>query len=461
MRKLRAVSFILFFGFSRFAFAEDFEIRNVGASFQKAESPGEVQITEYFSERPPEVVFNSPKDIKNCKIDGAACDPSVPIPLKLKASDHRARRFVLRFDTNGKKNEIAFNVLGKGFPEYTVLGESSLKDFFVLSPFAAAAPGISNDYWGAKLLILRPDGSIYFYRHLQEVGFDFQPFSFGGRQFYSYLLAKRGFIDLTTEGNRVILDDRFNVVKTLDKMVDMHEFSHLGPDHYLWIESRKIKTPLGGCMLGHDIVEEKNGKISFQMNTADLLKQGLTYIDPLLSAYLYEDEQCRDIFHLNTVQIVDEDHLLLGMLHSVVMYDKKKKKVDWVYGGPESVFPLAPEMKNAGIHTSHWDAKTQTLTFLKNNSEGNISAQLIEVGIDPKALKLKTFKILYSSTFPSKSMGSQYAHGGDVYTLGFGLKVVPNMNDIVEIKSGKPVMEIRFLDPFCSGYRVHRMPEIK
>jgi hypothetical protein len=441
-------------------FTADFEIENVDKDFimRSDSDPTRLDLNEYYSTKPPAVHFLEPADIKDCTLDDKPCDATKMISLKLSQNEYCAHPFRLRYVRNDQPHLFTVVVLGSQFPHYQVIGQSAINDLILLSPFALDSPTSANESKGT-LLAIDPKGGVYFYRRYPHIVADFRPHQFGQTRIYSYLKAKRGIQALTIEGERVILNSQFQPLRTLHDASDLHEFLMLGPEHTINLISRKVRTPMGGCMLGNEISEKKRGKIIFQMNTADLLKQGLTFPDFRLSAFAYDGEICQDIFHLNAIQILGKDKWLLGFARSVVMYDKKRKKVEWVFGGADSMFPVPEYLQAVFMHTAHWREDRQELTFFKNSSSTTAGSQAYEVALDVKNRKVKSVKEVFKNLHISSGMGSVQKTGDLVYSVYLGNKLNPEDIDFTEMSDGKAAFMLRFFEPFNAGYRAYRTPK--
>lgn len=444
------------------AAAFDFSIRNVGEKNLEATAPEELVLTEYSALHPPELAFKSPKDIDECTLDNQPCELAKPLILRLAKTDRVSRSFALTYKLNGAQKKFTISLLDKDFPVYEATGTSSLKSNVLFTPINLTPTTYQPRTNDGRLLALNPDGSVLYYRkNPGELVTDFRPHRFDEKIRYSYLVAKRGFPGLTLEGPRVFLDEEFQPIQTVDEIFDMHDAVFISSDHYFRIKYEKRRTPLGGCMLAPTVYETKGKKTVYELSTHELLGRQLTYVDFFLLPYIYEGEICREIFHLNTIQVVDRERLLLGFLNSIVMYNRQTKKVEWVFGGPDSSFFLPPGMRGALFHTAIWEPATSTLTYLRNRTLESPAVAVNSARLDLKNKDIISFETVFQGKHPSIAQGSVSKDGDAIFSVYLGLKSNEQDTDFREIVSGKEVFSIRFLPGFGSGYRAYRAPAIQ
>ena len=441
--------------FSICAAADDFTIVNVGPEFQSKPAADRVVLTEYYAAKPPTLQFNEPASLERCELNGKSCIGSDPIPLKLTPADHGPVEFKLSFK---KKNEVVQNLvislLGPSFPMYTVAGKSKLDHLIAISPIGVNWETLLPEPKQGNLLVLTPDGAVYFYRMSPDVILDFRPHRVGKKLFFSYFRVEKSINAQTVIGKRVILDRDFKFVRELPWDLNLHEFLMLGEDHFIGMVSTHSKTGLGTCIAAADIVEWKNGKVVFSLKSTEPLKRGLT-ITPYMQVNS-ASETCIEPFHLNSIQPVGDDRLLLNYLQFTMLWMKKEKRIEWILRGPEDQFGLPRDYIDSWAHTANWNPETRSLLLFQNYAGNDHNSKVVEFKLEFKPVKkASVIHTIFDSGMKSQIMGSAEIEDG-VVSMYLGKKDDENAPDFHEIIDGRETLTITLKKPFTSGYRAYR-----
>jgi hypothetical protein len=314
----------------------------------------------------------------------------------------------------------------------------------------------SNDP-GCNLVILDPSGKIEFFRRLNEHCVDFRPHLVNGDTYYSYSVPRGPYV----AGPRVILDKDLNQVRYIKGKFDAHEFILISLDHYLTLEIDVDRFPSGDRFANSRVREYKEGKLVFDWGTSDYLSQFKNALTA--SAYPYHDSGLvPSPLHLNSLQIIDEENILVSLGNNGIgLLNKKTKKLSWVLGGNQDQFGLAAQQNLIFIHTPIFYPKENRLIVFLNFS---LAAQregvtkILEYVLDIPERRLKSFRVIKATTEMAFQAGSLQEHGDGVLSIGMGFRIL-GKNDFIEVaKSGTENFSLRFAGNYISAYRFYRSP---
>ena len=430
-------------------------ISNVSSEKLRETNPNELEILEYIENKPPEVKINCLHKIQSCDIDGKPC--SEVFQLKLKDGASSNQKMILDYQCNGEDREkIVLNLLGKRFPAFTVSGESSVNQNFVLSP-ENLEPRQNNPGEGeGHLLILSPKGKILFYRSMAFPVADFRIHHLRGKTYYSYLKVLDSNQIMTTDGYRFILNSNFEEIKKIPWLSDGHEFVMLDLNDFFIMDYTTQKDGFGVCYIDPVIRHIKNGKKIFELDSKYLLARGL--IGGPNNRIDYRGQNCKQPLHTNSFQLVDENHLLVSTGYSFLLMDMRTRRIEWLFGGNDSQFNWNSKFLYFFAHTPFWDPKKRELSYFVNLFLGaEESSKFVKVRLDTKNKRIEDFSILADNFGTTIKMGSGQISKNGAITLGLGMKSESSYPDIMEFMNGTPTMTIRFSGEIqSSGYRAYR-----
>jgi hypothetical protein len=404
-------------------------------------SPGVFNLFDYVRANPPQAVFNVPEQITECLLNQNPCDPKSPVELRLPDGTHGPFQFHLSFKKNGMSQTFSLNFFD-GMPSFDVWGASKLESPVYFSP---------NNY----LLELSKTGEILFARMYPYRASGFRPHLVGGRKLYSYLKHMFGF-GSSVGGQEILLDENYNELKTLPwDQIDQHEFLMPDQEHYIFISYRMTTDKLGTCRIEQSVHEYKNGKSIFELSTEELQRDGFLYAS--VEAFKEGDKNCLEPFHINSLQVISEDQLLISLGRGgLVLYDKKKRKPVWIFSGPQDQFSLDNQIKPFLIHTPFFDTKTKKLLLFGNSFYGDFkTSNIVEYTLNPEKKSIEKMDFPAPVPFHSKLAGSVYETDG-VYSVGYGEKNIDW--DFIEFFEKKPTFKIGFRprDTSFGSYRADR-----
>lgn len=407
-----------------------------------------VQVLDFDRRQPPVVTFAETTKIKSCTFDGSPCPPDLKMSLLPEKGRPRPRSFALKWTDDQGAHDVSVRILQRIPADFKVEGESVLAEHLYLA-------------YTNVLLALSPKGEVDFYRELPFTVIDFKPNVVGGKTFYSYGEVLQYNDLLNTQGKHWVLDDRFSLHESIDEVFDDHEFVFMGKGHYLYTSYEAITRPDGKCQLVQAAVERKNGKTNYRVDNVELARRGLLppFMLPtekmgLVGGSQFEGRECEQSGHLNAITIIDPNRWLLSFGDStVIMWLKKEKRPEWVFGGVASQFPLSEAQKPSFFHTPRWFPKESRLILFDNGISAKKS-RILDYVLDVKRKKVIEMK--------ETSLGDTFAlaagsveRNGDVLSIGTGRWTKGDW-DFIEMKEGKPTMRIRIC-PECKAGEVYRI----
>jgi Arylsulfotransferase (ASST) len=226
------------------------------------------------------------------------------------------------------------------------------------------------------------------------------------------------------QGEYVILDRSYREVKRFGAgngyEGDHHEFLITPWDtalitiyHKLPMDTSSKGSSADGAVLD-GIAQEldiETGEVLLEWHSLDHVGLDATYTKPY------------DYFHINSIDVYDDDHLLISSRNTCTVYkvDRKTGKVVWRLGGKSSDFEIGSGARFAFQH----DARRQqdgTITIFDN---GNVNVEkqshAIQLQLDEDAMKASLLrKYTHPSKLRSETQGSvQVLPNGNVF-VGWG-----------------------------------------
>lgn len=428
-----------------------FTFENLPEQSIKMQKSGLLILTEYNDLHPPKVKFAESASAKNCLLDNTSFNCALGASMKLENSDHGKKIFHLHYQLGSQKLENTIQLLPDDFPAYDFTGASKLTKNLMFALVEDAA--VKNGH----LLILKPSGGIFFYRHLDQQVHDFKPHTLDTQEVvYSYSPIEQ-FTELNSSGHRHILDQNFKEIKILNQSMDLHEFQMTSLDNYMGSFYERFTNPIGKCIVNQLVREYQNNKLIFQIGILDLIAKGVIQSRPLM--IYFDKEICLQFFHLNSAEKISKNQLLISLgSQTVLMYDKNTEKIEWSIGGFSDQFGIdSSPMSTTLIHTPVWDARSHVLTLFDNGIESS-SSRILQYEFDSKNKKIKKFDILFENGTFADYMGSvavDQPRGESVLSIGWGHKRPGEIN-FEEVSNKKSHLKIKFKNNNLYSYKVYR-----
>ncbi len=451
--KLFLTFLVQVYGVISFADHEDiFKIENVSAQYVHYDAESrKIIISEYFKKNPPAIKFTS-KNLSHCLLDKKICDLKQSVKLNIKGLP-KTQIHRLTYESNGKKYNWEIHLL-PDFPEYTVNGKSKLKKPWIFSIVPA------NE---CKLIVLDENAELSFYRKSNIVCLDFRPHKIDGKNYYSYLEAKTVTTSLGGFGYRYILNENFELVKKIERVIDSHEFLLFDLNHYVAIIAELNRTKSGRVYIDKRIREFKDDRLLFDWGVSDYLKQFDTEALPGTFMTELNNIPAIEMIHFNSIQVVDKESYIISMGENGVGYlNKKSKTIDWNLGGFSDQFSLKLNQFPHFQHTASWNSKSQQLTIYQNRSCGPLTliecpSRVLKYNLDIASKSLKSFEVAYKLSGFCTLMGSVQVDETGILSVGCGGKVY-SKHDLIEVDQEKETFSLVFKNRINSTYRVYREP---
>ena len=191
-------------------------------------------------------------------------------------------------------------------------------------------------------------------------------------------------------------------------------------------------------------VDMKSGEVLFEWHSLAHVGLDESYTKPY------------DYFHINSIDVYDEDHLLISSRTTWTVYkiDRNSGEVIWRLGGKNSDFEMGPGTRPVYQHDArrHPDG---TLTIFDNRNE-NVDEQsrAIVLKLDEEAM---TAKLVHEHTHPNKVLSAtqgnvQVLENGNVF-VGWGSEPV-----LSEFSSDGELLFSASLPAESESYRAFRFP---
>lgn len=346
------------------------------------------------------IKFKNPESVSDCKINGESCKNLDNLRVDMQSIYVGKLKFKLTYLYKGVPLENNIYMVDPNISGLTFQGKSVENKDFIFS--------ISNGEDG-HLFVLDNDGRIKFYRKVEVGIHDFKPQILKDKKvYYSYQEARFSNHNLNSRGPYVVLDNDFNEKFRTLQWLDNHQFLLTTPTNYWAIVYESEMLATGLCYINQSIVEYRNGKRHEIVSTFDLLKMGYVYRYQRLIPF-EKKEKCLHIYHLNYFQLMPKNKILVSLGNDgVIMWNLKKKNIEWSLGGLNDQFHLAPSQQTSLHHTPMFDQKSETLILFDNNLKERKS-RVVEYELNIKEKKIKSFKILNDEKYFTAIMGSVYA----------------------------------------------------
>ncbi len=413
-------------------------------------SPGHYEMLEFRNEAPPEIFFEPEVKMRRCRFRQKKCIGTVFEPSPKSARENVVELIV---EKNGKTHKFSIRILPESFPFNSPEGKSVLSRPLI---FSAIRKRPHQDTY-CHLVILSPKNELVFYRQLKELCTDFRPHLAQGKTWYSYSLTNEGIANVGSSGPRVLLDEKFNVIKVIDLPLDAHEFLFFGPDHWIGIEMGLERLKNGQLYLNKIIRERKNGEIVFEWSVKDYLAKMQSELTGSIVLTSFHGEKVAEILHLNSIQILNKEHLLVGFAYNgVALLERKSGKVIWHFGGIYDDFSIPMNIQPLFEHSATLTPEGKLCLFsnLTPSAKG-LTSQVLCYLIDSEKRKVKSFEVLRDKGETSSMMGGvQFV--GNVASIFFGLRKNADY-DFIETSDGKDNWKLN-LGKDWIVYRFYREP---
>lgn len=429
------------------------EIKN---SVYRLRKPDHIELLEYNSEKVPELHIR--EKILSCTFNKVKCSgPVVKLKLGVKNPlSSEDTELKLTYFKDNRQRTLRVSVLPESFPFMRMSGQSKLKMPLIFSVTSKARETKEV----CHLLVLSPEGAVNFYRKLDFLCADFRPHNIGGKTYYTYQECIEGVSLIGFFGPRVILNEDFNQVSKVAHESDSHEFILLGLDHWIDIELSLSRLINGRPYFNKKIVERKAGKVVFEWSVSDYIKQ---YRSEIVSNALlanYRGEVVSELLHLNSIQMIGKEHLLVSMgYNGVALLNVKDHKISWALGGINDNFSLEINQFPFFQHTPFLNSKTNELYLFSNLSTTTpidvTYSRILKYRLDLKNKKVLDFEVLRNKRELTYLMGSLQVHDG-VLSIGFGSKNLGE-HDFIEAVGAEETWTID-IDKKWTVYRYYRAP---
>ncbi len=455
MKYVIALLFILLsFKSPAYELAKNIDLSNVpGASVIKV-SENKFVLLEYNFFRQPLISIGSAVLNSKCQVNKILCSKLLigsktnSLFLKLNTSN-RPTVHTIRYELDGLSKEIQLQILPDDFPIYKVDGKSLLQDDLVFSLFPLKGEKSS---WVSFLLVLDHNGNVLFTRKLQGIAADFKRHKISNETFYSYLDVEQSFERVTMVGQRILLNSNFEIIKKLPEKQDLHEFLLQDLNSYIYFTYGLSRSVVGTYYIDQKIEQVRDGKKVFSFGIDDLILQ--KYYASNVLKMMFQDQLAIHQYHLNSLQVVDDNRWLVSLgFDSVFMLNPKTKKIEWVFGGVNDQFGITNEMAMNLHHTPFFDSQDDTLTVFDNGFTTRRS-RVLSFHLDFKNKKIKKFVPLHDQGFFTLMMGG-VEKKSDIYSISFGSKDIGSY-DFIEQKEATKTMGLSFTSPGYGIYRIYR-----
>jgi hypothetical protein len=271
-------------------------------------------------------------------------------------------------------------------------------------------------------MILDNDGQPVWLRLLQNEDMDVMNFRAQTYKGETVLTWWEGYHTGYGQGEYVIFDSSYSELARFKAANgyegDHHEFLITPQDTALITIYYKLPRdrtsggdPVDGASLMDGIVQEldiETGEVLFEWHSLDHVGFDESYT------------KLFDYFHINSVDVFDEDHLLISSRSTCTVYkvDRKTGEVIWRLGGKKSDFEMGPGTRTTFQH----DARRQgdgTITIFDNGNVNRVDqSRAIAVEIDEDAMRA--------------SLAREYTHPDKLRSATQGnAHVLPNNNVLV------------------------------
>ena len=386
----------------------------------------EIELLEYNALRPPRIVWDLGVHVTACRIQKKVCSVQNGIDIVLPQVAARSTSMTLEYSIGqGPPKTLKISALRRLSADFKIQGRSRLKRNIVFGPSGLG-------------LVFSPEGHLLYYRDFGFNTQDFRPHVVGEQIFYSVLRVTRVHDGINVEGHRLIFDHDFNFITELPDSMDGHDFILQSLTNYIFTRYRFDETKSGQCTLNQEVVERRGE--SLDIIASDSL---MKFPQNLFRQVQVEGKLCSFIGHLNSLQVLDRSHLLIGMSAAgIFSWNKELKTPDWIFSGPLDQFGLKSELQPILQHTPVWDSSTNTLVFFDNFRDGKSQVQLYKLNLVHHQI-LSSERIAIGNALAAFG-GSVFSdEKQSVFSVGFGSRKAGHW-DFVEVDHGKETMKLRF-----------------
>jgi len=270
-------------------------------------------------------------------------------------------------------------------------------------------------------VILDNDGQPVWLRLLQNEDMDvmnFRPQLYKGE---TVLTWWEGYHTGYGQGEYVICDHSYREIKRFGAAKgyegDHHEFLITPEDTALITiynkipgDSLPVDNPVDGNVLDGIVqeIEIETGEVLFEWHSLDHISFDESYLKPY------------DYFHINSIDVYDEDHLLISSRPTWTVYkvDRKTGEVVWRLGGKKSDFEMGP----GTVFVYQHDARRHPDGIITIFSNGSINREKRSRGIMVKV----------DEDAMTATLVREYIHPGELRSPTQGnVQVLPNGNVFV------------------------------
>ena len=227
------------------------------------------------------------------------------------------------------------------------------------------------------------------------------------------------------QGEYVILDRAYREVKRFGAgngyQGDHHEFLITPEGTALITIYHKVPmdtSSMGGSADGNVLdgiaqeIDIETGEVLFEWHSLEHVG-----IEESYSAEPY------DYFHINSVDVYDDDHLLISSRNTWTLYKVSRKtgEVVWRFGGKKSDFEMGKGTRTAYQHDARWHGDGTLTVFDNGGPWVHEQSRAIRVKLDEDAMKAGLLReYIHPGELRSATQGSvQILPGGNVF-VGWG-----------------------------------------
>ena len=412
-----------------------------------------IVLEEYNALKPPVLQLNSTPTFGSCYFNGKPCDKSGYLVLQ-KTHPNSVEKFKLNLIKAGKVQTYTIQVLPDDFPNFSLSGRSKSS-----RPIIFSSMPFDSSLNSCHLIVLKSSGEVRFYRKLHNNCIDFRPHKAGNEVYYSYLRINGYFKGSTVLGDRVILDSEFTPIFEV-KDLDCHEFILLSRSHWIQITAFLDRFDDQHMFVNREIREVSDGKVLFQWTLKDYFHQYPQAIYPHASVVTALGQPAMELIHLNSIQIVGSDELLIGLGDSgVALLNKNTRKIEWILGGYNDNFGIAEAQWFSLSHTPFFSPLDGRIILFANRAAGrfhDLDTRILDFHLDIQNKKVVDFSSTEAGFVNSYVVGSVQNEGSSLLTIGYGLHFDKGA-DIVELENFKETWSLSMENKAAYIYRIYRM----
>lgn len=282
---------------------------------------------------------------------------------------------------------------------------------------------------------------------------DFKKHTVNGKTYYSYHAPDDNFAELMMNGYnpgmRVILDEKYNKVKTLHLSaagdyvrngdpVDGHDFFMFDLNHYIlssyikrFVPEHQIPSGVnhseGGCYVAAAYLQEvQGGKVIFDWWSTDY-PELMTYGDSAFASdgvfdFMNTTDQRPDYVHFNAIQVLDDGNWFCSFRHisTLLKIDRKSGtgNIIWRLSGSGDDFSMPESEKTHGQHYARLQ-QDGTVTLFDNGNGNNVS-KVVQFKINEGARTISDYADYSSGDYFSTACGSHILVGTS-HIVGWGV----------------------------------------